>query len=131
MSSIIVVSGSTRGFKFQLGTDKATVGRDDSCDIQILDDLVSRTHFELRPGDDGTFTLVDLDSANGVYVNDERMTEAALTDGTVLQVGNTRLLYTVRDFPDHDSALDFYKLRGQGDRQTIIEPPPESDAGAV
>jgi pSer/pThr/pTyr-binding forkhead associated (FHA) protein len=134
MSSIIVVSGRSRGFIFHLDAGAAaSVGRDESCDIQVVDDLVSRRHLELRAdGDGGGFSVVDLESANGVYVDGAKVTESKLADGTVVQIGTTKLLFTERDFPDHDSALDFYKLRGQGEQQTFIAPPPGDDeSGAV
>jgi pSer/pThr/pTyr-binding forkhead associated (FHA) protein len=49
------------------------VGRDDDCDIQLFDDLVSRRHALLRI-EGGRITIEDLGSRNGTYLDGVRIT---------------------------------------------------------
>ncbi len=50
----------------------ATIGREPECDLQILDSEVSRRHAKVTVQDGRAF-LDDLNSANGTYVNGERI----------------------------------------------------------
>ncbi|HEU0316402.1 MAG TPA: MFS transporter [Solirubrobacteraceae bacterium] len=50
----------------------ATIGREPECDLQILDSEVSRRHAKVTVADGRAF-LDDLNSANGTYVNGERI----------------------------------------------------------
>lgn len=68
------------------------VGRFRECDIVLPSENVSRRHARFLLDHDGLF-IEDLNSANGVFVNGERIRErAALTDGTVVRIGD----YTLR-----------------------------------
>jgi pSer/pThr/pTyr-binding forkhead associated (FHA) protein len=77
------------------GRDRLTIGRSAQTDLPLAwDPEVSRVHAELeRIGP--TWTLVDDGlSRNGSYVNDERVTgRRRLTDGDVLGLGDTNLVY--------------------------------------
>jgi hypothetical protein len=81
----------------------AILGRSDEADIQIADDCVSRRHARITvlPADQGvTLTLTDLDSANGTFVNDRRITaEQRIAVGDLLAVGNARLRLLAVDDP--------------------------------
>jgi predicted component of type VI protein secretion system len=70
------------------------VGRGTGSDVRIDDPGVSRRHaeFRVRVGGDGAHvTLVDLGSTNGTLVNGHRVQHAVLGDGSVVQVGATRI----------------------------------------
>ena len=68
-----------------------TVGRDDTCDVVLLEQAASRHHarFE-RHGDE--VRVIDCDSANGVWVGDARVVGSrALLDGEAVRIGDTTL----------------------------------------
>ncbi|HWE25196.1 MAG TPA: FHA domain-containing protein [Myxococcales bacterium] len=65
-----------------------TIGRSDHCDISVKDSSMSGRHAEIRKID-GEITVRDLGSANGIYLNGERIEEAELFDGDVLRLGQT------------------------------------------
>jgi signal transduction histidine kinase len=69
------------------------VGRDASNVIQVHDTEVSRHHAELRRSN-GDFTIADLGSSNGTYVNGQRIRDHHLASGDQIQVGSTLMLYT-------------------------------------
>ncbi len=69
-----------------LSTGLLRVGRSADNDVVLDDDLVSRRHAELRRSGH-SWQLVDLDSANGTFVNDHRITSAPITPHDVIRVG--------------------------------------------
>ncbi len=78
--------------------------RESSSTIQLHDTEVSRQHAELRRvGPD--FTIADLHSSNGTFVNGERIRQHLLSSGDQVQVGGTLMLYTgPADEADEDLA---------------------------
>jgi FHA domain-containing protein/uncharacterized protein DUF1707 len=70
--------------------DSVTVGRSGLCDVVVGEDTVSRFHAELRHGDDA-WTVLDLDSTNGTWLNGTRVHEARVIAGDVLRLGGLRL----------------------------------------
>jgi hypothetical protein len=67
-----------------------TIGRSDHCDISVKDSSMSGRHAEIRKLD-GEIKVRDLGSANGIFLNGERIEEAELFDGDVLRLGQTSL----------------------------------------
>ncbi len=122
MPSIIVIAGSNEGDYYPLGKRVMVVGRDPGCPIQIVDDLVSRKHMQIHLDEAGeAYEVRDLKSANGVFVNARQITtEIALADGDVIEIGNSRLMYTEREFPNRESAFEHYKQRGERSKSTLV-----------
>jgi FHA domain/zinc-ribbon domain len=91
---LAVRRGPTAGSRFLLDSDLTLVGRHPDSDIFLDDVTVSRRHAEFyRHGD--RFTVRDVGSLNGTYVNRERIEEASLNDGDEVQVGKFRLFFLV------------------------------------
>ena len=65
---------------------RATIGRDEQCQVVLLGDEVSRTHAELRK-DGPVLAIRDLDSRNGVHVNGVKVADAPLGVGAVVRCG--------------------------------------------
>ncbi|HUB08365.1 MAG TPA: FHA domain-containing protein [Myxococcales bacterium] len=87
---LLVTVGPARGARFPLTNGAHTVGRSAQCDCSILDEAVSRRHFELQVDASGVM-LRDLGSGNGTLVNGERADEVNLVHGDVLQIGDSTL----------------------------------------
>lgn len=66
-------------------TDKIVIGRDSSCDIVLPLEHLSRQHVELEVRK-GQLYVKDLDSANGTFLNGERISEAAANAGDKLKI---------------------------------------------
>lgn len=77
----------------ELVSGSLRIGRHPSSDIVLDDALVSRSHARLVVEDDGSLLVEDLHSANGVYVNGERLGRHAqrLYDGDRLLIGTCEL----------------------------------------
>jgi hypothetical protein len=71
--------------------EAVTVGRSRDCDVVVGEETVSRFHMELRHGEDDTWTVRDLDSTNGTWLNGDRVMEARVSRGDVLCLGGLRM----------------------------------------
>ena len=123
MPSIIIVAGSNEGDYYPLGKRTMVAGRDEAVPIQIVDELVSRKHLQIRlEQSDGRYRALDMKSANGVFVNGRQITtELVLQDNDIIELGNSKLMFSTTDFPDRDSALNHYKARGERGKSTLIQ----------
>ncbi|UQI44769.1 FHA domain-containing protein [Streptomyces sp. HU2014] len=90
---LVVRRGPNSGSRFLLDGDLTTAGRHPQSDIFLDDVTVSRRHVEFRRGQDGGFTVADVGSLNGTYVNRERIDSVALQNGDEVQIGKYRLVF--------------------------------------
>ncbi len=95
---LVVQRGPGAGNRFLLDQDVVTAGRHPESEIFLDDITVSRRHVEFRRTADG-FTVSDVGSLNGTYVNRDRIDEAVLVNGDEVQVGKFRLVYFAGDVP--------------------------------
>lgn len=69
-----------------------TIGRHPDNDIVINDPTVGRHHLQIMQHDDGHFSVLDLNSKNGTYVNGKRVYgEVRLSPNDEIQIGRTIL----------------------------------------
>jgi len=68
------------------------LGRGMSADVRLDDPTVSRRHAIVALREHGA-VLLDDRSMNGTWLNGERVSEAVLQDGDVIQLGAVRLRY--------------------------------------
>src|SRR5919202_467952 len=92
MALLAVRRGPNAGARFLLDKDVTTVGRHPESDIFLDDVTVSRRHAEFHRTGEG-FTVRDVGSLNGSYLNRERIEESALTGGDEVQIGKFRLVF--------------------------------------
>jgi pSer/pThr/pTyr-binding forkhead associated (FHA) protein len=98
---LVVRRGPNAGSRFLLDHDITTAGRHRDSDIFLDDVTVSRRHAEFyRRGD--RFSVRDVGSLNGTYVNQERIEEAPLTGGDEVQVGKFRLVFLTGRRPQYE-----------------------------
>jgi predicted component of type VI protein secretion system len=69
----------------------AIVGRSPDAQIVIDDPSISRRHCQFIEDPDGALTIRDLDSMNGIYIDDQRVKKAVLRPGIVVQIGSRSL----------------------------------------
>jgi pSer/pThr/pTyr-binding forkhead associated (FHA) protein len=89
---LVVRRGPNAGSRFLLDTDITTAGRHPESDIFLDDVTVSRRHAEFRR-EAGVFTVRDVGSLNGTYVNRERVESATLANADEVQIGKFRLVF--------------------------------------
>jgi ABC-type multidrug transport system ATPase subunit len=79
-----------------------TVGRDVRADLRLTHPGISRAHVILKCPD-GHWIAVDNNSANGMYVGNERVQSAPVRDGTAIHMGDPdgpRLSFELGPLPD-------------------------------
>lgn len=87
-----VVRGPQTGMDIALQEGTLSVGRDPRCDLFLNDMTVSRNHAQLEVKPDGCI-LRDMNSFNGVWVNDRSVEACLLKSGDLIQIGAFCLLY--------------------------------------
>ncbi|HEX3998181.1 MAG TPA: ATP-binding protein, partial [Pirellulales bacterium] len=94
-ASLFVIQGRDQGTRFELDSQSVAfpLGRDTGNRIQLHDTEVSRRHAELRRNGE-TFSIVDLGSSNGTFVNNQRIQQQELASGDQVQIGRTVMLFT-------------------------------------
>jgi hypothetical protein len=89
---LLVKKGPNAGSRFLLDRESTTAGRHPESDIFLDDVTVSRGHAEFyRSGPQ--FSVRDMGSLNGTYVNRQRIDESGLSSGDEVQIGKFRLMY--------------------------------------
>jgi pSer/pThr/pTyr-binding forkhead associated (FHA) protein len=96
---LVVQRGPGSGSRFLLDADVVNAGRHPDSEIFLDDVTVSRRHAEFNR-DGASFTVSDVGSLNGTYVNRDRIDKVLLTDGDEVQIGKYRLVF----FSGHESA---------------------------
>jgi pSer/pThr/pTyr-binding forkhead associated (FHA) protein len=94
--ALVVRSGGGRaGESFEAIGDQALIGRSPECDVFLDDVTVSRRHAELTR-DGNVFTIRDLGSLNGTFVNRRRIESSVLEDDDEVQIGKYRMTFLRR-----------------------------------
>lgn len=123
MASLIVLNGSQKDNYYPLGRRTNVIGRSESLNIQVIDERISRKHMQvIYDKEKDEYRVIDMNSKHGVFINSNKIKdETRLVDGDFITIGTTMLWFTMKDFPDRESALLHYKKVGERSRPTYIE----------
>jgi len=100
-------NGQLQTIKLELAT--ITLGRASSCDIVLVDDLISREHARLSRQSDGRWMAADLGSRNKTYVNGQAIKQKILVPGDVVRLGAKSLEYVDESAPGSlGQEIDFF-----------------------
>ncbi len=91
-TKLLVISGPLQGREFLVNKDVFTIGSGMHNDLRIEDGAISKRHCEINVDETG-YSIQDLGSTNGTYVQGVRITQAYLNPGTELTLGKTRLIF--------------------------------------
>jgi len=83
------------GTRHPLQPPGLVIGRGTEADLRINDPGISRRHAQIRvnaAGPQVQIDIVDLGSTNGIVVNGHRVQQAALQEGSRIEIGSTRML---------------------------------------
>lgn len=92
-SALVHVRSDGKQQAVPLKGGKILIGRQDDCQIRIAAASVSRHHCEVVAGGSGV-RVRDLGSSNGTFVNGQKVDDAELAAGDVLEIGT--MLFVVR-----------------------------------
>lgn len=82
------------GRTYALTVSRMVMGRSSGCGIVVDDINASRSHAEFTCDGNGVWTITDLGSTNGTYVNGQRITSQPLYEGDRISLGMTDLMFT-------------------------------------
>jgi len=97
---LIAISGPLKGTTFALTQSEVSIGRETSNSVSFNDPSVSRRHCLIkRNGAAGTdeFSIRDLESYNGTFVNDVPVIEQPLAHGDQIALGDIRFLFLTHE----------------------------------
>lgn len=105
------VSGSL----IPLSTIRNSIGRDATCDVELMDDFISREHAVIVQ-QNGQYFIHDAGSLNGTFVNDERIEEPQqLVPGDAVRLGNHIFKFLSADHVEaqyHEAVYEMMTLDG-------------------
>jgi transcriptional regulator with PAS, ATPase and Fis domain len=94
-------NSGTKVFEIQ---EKCFIGRDPENQVVIADPIVSRKHVRIEYTVKG-YLLTDLSSANGTWVNGNKIKETYIKEGDKIRVGSREFVFTLRE-PNHHSLAN-------------------------
>ena len=83
---VVIINGDNAGAAYPL-KGMISIGRAESSTITVKDAKVSRQHSQIQQ-QGSEFMVVDLNSSNGTFVNNERIEEHVLSDGDEIRIGD-------------------------------------------
>jgi len=87
---LVVLSENFFGKTYIIEKPEVIAGRHSSCDLIVEDPLVSKEHFLICADADGRFSVEDLGSKNGTYLNKKKVKKKTrILYGDRLVAGNT------------------------------------------
>jgi pSer/pThr/pTyr-binding forkhead associated (FHA) protein/tetratricopeptide (TPR) repeat protein len=89
---LIFKPGDANVTVYELTKDETSIGRGKSCDIVLNDKKSSRQNSIIRRAGI-SFSIKDLDSSNGTYVNGVRIEEQELTGDDVIKIGDVEFQF--------------------------------------
>lgn len=87
MATLRIIAGTAVGSSFPLGQTQI-IGREPRCAIAIDDQAISRQHARLFL-QQGSYWITDLASANGIWIDEERVQKVPLESGARFRIGKT------------------------------------------
>lgn len=134
-----VCHGKNVGRRYRVDETPRILGRALDCDIVVQDERASQRHARIR-AENGSHVVEDLGSTNGTFVNNQRVHQAILKDGDLIQIGETifeylsfeeRTLSTTSrgTLPDHEAIPENIRSGAQQmlrrvrrDQVEVVEP---------
>jgi len=92
---LLVHTDGAAPVQFDLGGALISIGRASDNDVIVDDPEVSRHHCQLKL-QHGAYSLADLGSRNGSWVNGQPVSEVALGPGDSIRIGSTEIHFEVR-----------------------------------
>lgn len=93
--------------KFTITSEVCRIGRHPNNELRLQDKSISRFHAEIVRNHNGTFSIYDTDSKNGLRVGMRPVHSSVLREGDLIDVGDIRLKFTrrPRDYNVHNNTI--------------------------
>jgi len=105
LAKITVRSEGDADLEYEFAAGRVIAGRSPDNEIFIRSKFVSRHHAQLTIGENGC-TIQDLNSTNGIYVDDTRVKKYRMKDGDAVSLGIHELTYTDLRSSENERSTD-------------------------
>jgi two-component system, cell cycle response regulator len=105
----IYPTGPEIGTRYTVGAAPLIIGRGENCEIRINDNSVSRRHAMVLSRDGG-WAIADLDSTNGIFLNNVAVDSAPLEDGDYVRIGNCLFRFLTGGNAEAEYHEEIYRL---------------------
>ena len=119
MARLVITGPTAQTQNFELEKSDTRIGRGMDCDLVLADSLVSRHHASIVH-QNGGYIITDLNSANGLFVNEVRTTSKPIVDGDTIAIGRHLLQF---QNPVASGAIAFSEKMPRG--TTLFKPATE------
>ena len=107
---LIYPPGPDMGRRFSLDRPEFVLGRGTDCDIQVDHDSVSRRHARVYQNGERAWTVQDLGSTNGSWVNDKPIQASTLRDGDHFKIGAAIFKFLTGDNVEMSYHEEIYRM---------------------
>ena len=83
--------------KIMISSQQFTIGRDNSCNLEMDDSYVSKKHLILKKEDE-TWYIIDFNSLNGTYLNNKKLrpnSKTILNNGDYIKIGRSTFCFYI------------------------------------
>ncbi len=115
MAKLVQIKDNSAGIVFPIQKAKTTIGRDESNDICLNDNLVSKHHavieISVNNKKDGVYEYIlqDLESTNNTYVNDQLINLHRLSEGDRIRIGTNNFTFDDSEDQNPDETARLHK----------------------
>lgn len=107
---LVIMSGPDKGAVHNLAVGQTTLGRSERTDLPVTGKGISRVHASIEVAEDGSVTLTDKGSTNGVFLSGIRIMDTRLNPGDVFGLGpELKLRLESTDGGLHELIHDMYR----------------------
>jgi pSer/pThr/pTyr-binding forkhead associated (FHA) protein len=89
---VVIHRGPSKGARFLIDSGEVAIGRSVESPIFLDDVTVSRKHAVIVK-EEKAFSIKDLGSLNGTYLNNQSILNSSLTTGDEIQIGKFHMLF--------------------------------------
>ncbi len=108
-ATLSLAPGAANVSSLEINKDEISIGRGKNCDIVLTDKKSSRKHTVIRK-QGVNFLVVDLQSANGTYLNGVKIQEQSLSGDDVIKIGDTEIQFRVMSLDYEEKKNDFLSI---------------------
>ena len=122
---LVSLKGELIGIPIPLERDVVVLGRALEADVRLNDSKASRLHARInvevdKSSDQIVFRITDLSSTNGTLVNGETITEAVLSNGDKIIIGDHLFRFDMFDEMDREFQQQIHRLLGHDELTGLL-----------
>ena len=96
-AGIFLVQQGGDGGRFEISHTPYRIGRaSDRNEMMLRHPSISRRHAQITVRKDGVYEITDMDSLNGLFVNDRKVKASPLANGDIIDIGDLTFRFTTR-----------------------------------